>query len=161
MVIPEPLDFEPKLVYYPVKRPIRRIVIHHSATFAHMDIGAAEIEQWHLERGFNSIGYHFVIRRNGLVETGRAIAAVGEHVRGHNADSIGICLVGGLGANRQAENTFTKAQMFELAVLVRDLLKTWPNAEICGHKDLAATECPAFDVVDWWAVEGEQHYVQY
>ncbi len=157
--VPTP-RIEPTLVYYPVPRLINRIVIHHSATPADRDIGVAEIAEWHIARGFSGVGYHFVIRRNGRVDSGRPIALAGAHVRGYNHDSIGICLVGGVDKHLKAHNNFTPYQFGALAGLLDDLLLTWPGAEICGHKDLAATECPAFDVKGWWAVEGEQRYVQ-
>ena len=38
-------------------RKINLIVIHCSDTYARMDIGVNEIRQWHLQRGFNDIGY--------------------------------------------------------------------------------------------------------
>ena len=49
-------------------RKINLIVIHCSDTYARMDIGVNEIRQWHLQRGFNDIGYHYVIRRDGAIE---------------------------------------------------------------------------------------------
>jgi N-acetylmuramoyl-L-alanine amidase len=54
-------------------RKINLIVIHCSDTYARMDIGVNEIRQWHLQRGFNDIGYHYVIRRDGAIEQGRRI----------------------------------------------------------------------------------------
>ena len=47
------------------------IIIHCSATKPSMDIGVKEINEWHLQRGWSGIGYHYVIRRNGDLETGR------------------------------------------------------------------------------------------
>ena len=58
-------------------RKINLIVIHCSDTYARMDIGVNEIRQWHLQRGFNDIGYHYVIRRDGAIEQGRPIEKPG------------------------------------------------------------------------------------
>jgi N-acetyl-anhydromuramyl-L-alanine amidase AmpD len=73
-----------------------KIILHSSDTPPSMDIGVAEIRQWHLERGFRDIGYHYVIRRNGIVELGRHEDIKGAHCKdgGGNNDSLGICLVG-------------------------------------------------------------------
>ena len=43
-------------------RKIDSIIIHCSATRAGLDFTAADIDRWHRERGFNGIGYHYVIR---------------------------------------------------------------------------------------------------
>jgi hypothetical protein len=74
------------------------IVVHCSATGPAADIGVAQITQWHKQRGFDTVGYHYVIRRNGTLETGRRESEIGAHVRGHNANSIGVCLAGGVDA---------------------------------------------------------------
>ena len=55
-----------------IRKNTDTIVIHCAATRPHMDVGAKEIREWHKERGFEDIGYHYVIRRTGVVEIGRA-----------------------------------------------------------------------------------------
>ena len=42
-------------------RKIDSIIVHCSATKAGQDFTAADIDRWHRERGFNGIGYHYVI----------------------------------------------------------------------------------------------------
>ena len=56
-----------------VRKTTDTIVIHCTQTPDTMDIGADEIKKWHKNRGFDTIGYHFVIRRDGHVEKGRDI----------------------------------------------------------------------------------------
>ena len=59
-------------------RKIDSIIVHCSATKAGQDFTAADIDRWHRERGFNGIGYHYVIRLDGRLEKGREhIAKVG------------------------------------------------------------------------------------
>lgn len=78
------------------------VVLHCSATqdypkgHAAFDlIGAADIDQWHRKRGWREIGYHFVIRRTGVIEEGsRHWTEYGAHVEGHNINSLGVCYVG-------------------------------------------------------------------
>lgn len=131
----------------------RYIVIHCSATRPHQDIGAREIRKWHMAQGWSDIGYHYVIRRNGKREKGRALDAIGSHVAGHNADSVGVCMVGGV--NRRdwlkPENNFTKEQWATLRSTVAELLKRYPRAKVLGHRDFPGVQkaCPSFDARAW------------
>lgn len=138
---------------YPLRKGTDYIAIHCSASKASMDIGAKEINQWHRQRGFVGIGYHFVIRRNGSVETGRPVDTVGAHVEGYNSRSVGICLVGGLDEHGKSENNFTPAQFDALRELVRSLRSKYPQAVVQGHRDFphVAKDCPCFDVKKWYA----------
>lgn len=146
-------------------RPITHIVIHCSATKANIDanitlpgedIGAAEIDKWHRARGFNGIGYHYDIRRDGTIEIGRPLEIPGAHVSGHNSNTIGICLVGGLDACAHAENNFEPAQWQSLTKLVGDLLRRFPGARVLGHRDFPGVkkDCPCFDARAWARGQG-------
>lgn len=130
---------------------VKYLVVHCSATQAKADIGAKEIDRWHRERGFAKIGYHFVIRRNGKVEKGRELNEIGAHVEGHNSESLGICIVGGLTPAGKPEDNFTDEQYHALAVLIQDLRKTFTKATVLGHRDFSGVkkDCPCFDVRDW------------
>ena len=122
------------------------IVIHCADTYEDMDIGAEDIRKWHVdERGWSDIGYHKVIRRDGTVEDGRDIDAMGAHVRGFNQTSVGVCLIG--------TDTFTDEQFESLANLIADLLAKYPSASLRGHRDFpnVKKECPGFDVQKWWS----------
>lgn len=130
------------------------IAIHCSATGENQNIGRAEIDRWHRAQGWNGIGYHFVIRRDGTVETGRPVEAIGSHVAGYNATSVGICMVGGVDANdpKQVKDNFTKEQMMSLLVVVKDLKARYPEAVVQGHRDFPDVKkaCPSFDAKAWW-----------
>lgn len=129
-----------------MQRPIDLIVVHCADTPPSMDIGAKEIDQWHKERGWSGIGYHYVIRRDGRMEHGRPVSSQGAHVAGYNAYSIGICMVGGKGGFN-----FTKEQMDTLADVLATLTGLYPAARVCGHRDLdKGKECPTFDVDAFW-----------
>lgn len=131
-------------------RTINRLFVHCSATKPTQDIGAKEIREWHVKGcGWKDIGYHFVIRRNGVVEDGRPVEQVGAHVAGHNANSIGICLVGGIDATGKPEANFTPEQWKALPRLLRVLKAQYPKATIHGHNEFAAKACPSFDVQKW------------
>lgn len=132
-------------------RQIREIIIHCSATHPGMDIGRAEIRQWHVDKGWTDIGYHHIIRRSGEVEQGRPHDQVGAHVQGHNAYSIGICMVGGINRAGQPDCNFTAAQWAALHDLVSDLVETYDGVTVTGHRAYTtAKACPTFDAQAWW-----------
>lgn len=117
-----------------------------------MDIGRQEIDRWHRERGWNGIGYHYVIRRDGRLENGRSLKEAGAHCKGHNKDSIGICLVGGIKDSTKNEpvNDYTDKQWETLKSIVLELKAKYPNARIVGHCDYEPKKtCPNFDVKEW------------
>lgn len=123
-------------------KTIDAIIIHCSATKEGQDITARDIDMMHRQRGFNEIGYNFVVKLNGDVETGRSLLKDGAHCnnRGfgglsYNKHSIGICYIGGLDANGKAKDTRTEAQKRALRVLVAKLVKEYPIKEILGHRD--------------------------
>jgi N-acetylmuramoyl-L-alanine amidase len=129
------------------------LVIHCSATRAVMDVGAADIRRWHRAQGWADIGYHYVIRRSGKVEAGRAVDAIGSHVKGHNVDSVGICLAGGLNNETfKPEANYTPQQWDALKKLLASLLKKYPKAKVLGHRDFPNVQkaCPCFGA-KWWA----------
>lgn len=128
-------------------RKIKHIIIHCADTYASMDIGRSEIDKWHKDRGWNGVGYHYVIRRNGIIEVGRMEQVIGAHVAGFNTNSIGICWVGGKGLDNKAEDNRTIAQVDSMRLLVKSLKIRYPDAEVVGHRDLAkGRDCPCFDV---------------
>lgn len=138
-------------------RTINEIVVHCAATqpISQKDVGAAQIDDWHKARGWNGIGYHYVIQRSGAIQTGRPEDAQGAHVQGHNEDTIGICMVGGIkektSANAKdiADANFTFEQYASLMTLLNQLMAKYNlgKDKVKGHRDYtAAKECPCFDV---------------
>lgn len=131
------------------------IVVHCSATRPSMDVGAADIRKWHKAQGWEDVGYHWVIRRNGKLEKGRAENLVGSHVKGYNHNSVGVCLVGGVKQDdfTKPENNFTPEQFATLRKLLGELEIRYPQATIQGHRDFpkVGKACPSFSVKEWWA----------
>lgn len=138
---------------------VKYIVVHCSATKEGMDYRARDIDRWHRERGFNSIGYHYVIDLDGCIEQGRGINQMGAHVKGHNNESIGVCYIGGLDASGEPKDTRTAAQKQSLNDLLTVLKRMFPDAVIQGHRDFSPDlnkngvieksewmkDCPCFD----------------
>ena len=132
-------------------------VIHCSATRGVQDVGVKDIRKWHLQQGWSDIGYHFVIRRSGKLEVGRAVDTIGSHVKGHNATSIGICLAGGLDDKTwEPTNNFTGAQWETLKKLLTTLSRRYPGAKVLGHRDFpgVAKACPCFNARAWAKANG-------
>ncbi len=129
-------------------RKINKIIVHCSDTYPNMDIGVKEINQWHLDRGWKEIGYHDVVRRNGHIEIGRNIYLSGAHTKGHNQDSIGVCLVGGKSQDNTPDNNFTEKQFKSLAQLIRMYRVTYGvDLPVYGHSDFSDYKtCPNFNV---------------
>ncbi|MCO5735946.1 N-acetylmuramoyl-L-alanine amidase [Stenotrophomonas maltophilia] len=131
---------------------VQYLIVHCAATRPSMDVGVKEIRKWHLQRGFNDVGYHYVIRRDGSIEKGRADTIPGAHAEGYNGKSLGVCLVGGVSENdvKVAENNFTEAQFDALHTLLRQLRASHPNAKVIGHREVnRGKACPSFDVQEW------------
>ncbi|MBQ8969149.1 MAG: N-acetylmuramoyl-L-alanine amidase [Bacteroidaceae bacterium] len=128
------------------KRVINEIIVHCSATAEGKDFTVADITRWHKQRGFTTIGYHYVIYRDGSVHTGRDINVSGAHCTGHNSHSIGICYIGGCKSDGLSpKDTRTEAQKAALLNLLRQLRTLYPTAKIRGHRDFANKACPSFD----------------
>lgn len=139
-------------------RNINRLVVHCAATRPSMDIGMDWINKEHLKRGFKptptspACGYHKVIRRDGTIENGRPEERIGAHAEGYNADSLAVCMVGGVAEDgKTPENNFTAAQFASLKTVLKDWVNRYGNVEICGHCDLpgVAKACPSFSVAEW------------
>lgn len=134
------------------KRNIKEIIVHCSATPEGKDFTVAQIKQWHLQRGFSDIGYHYVIYRDGSVHTGRPESVSGAHCTGHNTISIGVCYIGGCATNGTTpKDTRTPAQKVALVKLLKELKAKYPKATIHSHKDYANKACPSFEATKEYA----------
>lgn len=122
-------------------RTITQIIVH--CTGSDYDSSAIEIDAYHRSLGWAGIGYHFLIRQNGAIETGRPVGVEGAHAYGHNAYSIGVAYSGG-----GSGDTRTEAQRQRLGELLAILVVQYPGVEILGHRDLPGVkkDCPQFDV---------------
>lgn len=137
-------------------RNLTEIIIHSTATPKGMNATASDIDRWHKAKGYDCIGYHFVILKSGQIEIGRPIEKVGAHCKGHNAESIGIAYVGGINEDKQSADTRTLKQTLALALLIKTLIAKYPTIrKISGHRDYCNTACPSFD-----ASAEYQHFIK-
>lgn len=134
-------------------RKINRIVVHCSDSDIDGHDNIETIRKWHTERGFtgadgipgteDDIAYHWFITKDGGLHKGRAEEAIGAHVRGHNGDSLGVCLSG--------RKKFTEAQFEALELKCLELCSKYDleKKDILGHTDLDPLKtCPNFDVLE-------------
>lgn len=127
---------------------VRYIILHCSATRCNRDYTVEQLLRDHRARGFRTIGYHFYIRRDGTVSQHRRLLEVGAHCRPFNRCSIGVCYEGGLDAEGHPANTLTPEQTEQLERLLLKLLRTFPKAQLRGHRDMpgsAPKACPCLD----------------
>lgn len=135
-----------------MKRNVTSIfVIHCSAVRPGQRSSAQDIDCWHRAKGYKSIGYHFVVRRDGTVENGRPLNMMGAHCKGHNRHSIGIAYEGGLDENGRHADTRTQEQKLAMRKLLENLKKDYPKAIIVGHNTFSNKDCPCFDAAKEYA----------
>lgn len=127
-------------------RTINKIIIHCSATKEGKHFTVSDIDTWHKERGFAKIGYHYVVYLDGTIHVGRGEEEIGAHCIGQNANSIGICYIGGFDKHYKPKDTRTDAQKQALVRLVEALQAKYAFATVHGHNEFANKACPSFDV---------------
>ena len=134
-------------------RKINKIIIHCTATPEGREHDVADIRRWHLKRGFNDIGYHYLIHIDGTIEEGRPINKQGAHCSGQNRGSIGVCYVGGMSKDmKKAKDTRTQAQKDSLIKLMHELIYKYnKDMTIHGHNEYANKACPSFNVPEEYA----------
>lgn len=133
----------------------RRIILHDSHTTEDVETVQDYLRQKAHQMGLLDIGYHAIIERDGVVIETRQHELIGSHTPGHNLDSIGVCLIGGMGLHGPEDN-FTRSQRVGLFGLLR-YLQQFYSADgaqplpIVGHTELQAfvgrkEPCPCLDI---------------
>ncbi len=132
------------------RRTINRIIVHCTATPEGRVETVESVRRMHKAKGWADIGYHYLIGLNGERWNGRNVNLVGAHCEGYNANSIGVCYVGGCDKNMKAKDTRTDKQKTALIALLKDLRKLYPKAKIVSHRDLdrKGKACPSFDATN-------------
>jgi N-acetylmuramoyl-L-alanine amidase len=150
-------------------RIIKNIAIHCSATREGQAFTGKQIADMHMRpkakggHGWSVPGYAYVIELDGdlvqLVGEDKVTNGVG----GHNAHTLNICYIGGIGRDGVAKDTRTPAQIATMESLVKDVLHRIPGAALGGHRDFSPDldrdgkveshewmkQCPCFDVQTW------------
>jgi len=128
-------------------REIKELIWHCAATPEGRDFTVNDIRSWHRQRGWNDIGYHFVVYRDGSIHEGRPIEQIGAHVSGRNSGTIGACYIGGVARDgKTAKDTRTPEQRAAMLWLTQGLAKLYKLERISGHREFSSKSCPSFDV---------------
>jgi len=133
-------------------RKISKISIHTSDS-AWGDVNA--IRSWHLQKGWDDVGYHFIVKNglilpdlfipslNGHIDMGRPLNVTPAAVYGQNKEMIAICLIGKYGK-------YTAEQLMNAIKLCSDLIDEFniPLNRIKGHYEYPNVHktCPDMDM---------------
>ena len=127
------------------QREVDRVFIHCSASDEPAHDSVEVMRKWHTDpepagRGWSDVGYHFFIRKDGELETGRDIERTPAAQKGNNTGTIAICLHG------LEEERFTAAQFQTLEELCRAIDAAYDSQlTFHGHREVANKDCPVFD----------------
>jgi N-acetylmuramoyl-L-alanine amidase len=140
-------------IYITPKRRIDQLVLHCAATINTRPYNAFDIDEWHLDRGWSGIGYHYVVLLDGTIQKGRWVDYSGAHVKGHNSHTIGICYIGGLDQHRRpAYDAWSPEQKESTIRLITKLADGYgldPYAgDLLGHNEFPRVykDCPCINM---------------
>ncbi|XP_033914054.3 peptidoglycan recognition protein 5 [Acipenser ruthenus] len=126
--------------------PAALAVIHHTAmplghTHSACCVQLRNIQRLHMdERGWNDIGYNFLIGPDGTVYEGRGWGVEGAHTRMFNNKALGIALMGCFTDSAPSLEALSSARrLLHCGVSLGYLL---PAFTLKGHRDLGSTQCP-------------------
>lgn len=143
---------------------LKYLVLHCTATPEGREVSSDDIRAWHTNpvnkggRGWSQVGYTDLIHLNGEVE--RLVDnnedanvdpwEITNGAKGYNSISRHVVYVGGVVADgKTTKDTRTKAQKAAMEVYVKEFHRKHPNVRIIGHNEVAAKDCPSFDVQVW------------
>jgi N-acetyl-anhydromuramyl-L-alanine amidase AmpD len=121
-------------------REVDRVFLHCSATDKEEHDDVSVMRRWHVEdRGWDDVGYHFFIKKDGTVQPGRDLEKTPAAQRGHNTGTIAICLHG------LAVGRFTRDQYRSLIALCQEIDDAFGGmVSFHGHSEVSSKACPVF-----------------
>lgn len=127
-------------------RNIKYIAVHCTATAQTAKIEAIQ-NYWREHLGWQTPGYHFIIKADGALVILLPIEQVSNGVKGFNSETINVCYIGGIDKKGNPKDTRTDAQKATLLSILKVLKKKFPKAIIQGHKDFPNVKkaCPSFE----------------
>ncbi|KAK3108915.1 hypothetical protein FSP39_018570 [Pinctada imbricata] len=133
------------------------VFIHHSAS--HLALTPAQCAQsvrsfqsYHMDtKGWNDIGYSFVVGEDGNIYEARGWGIQGAHTLGYNNVGIGICVIGNFNDRGPHDDALTATkQLIQYGVVNGKLDR---NYTLKGHRDVGNTECPGhalYQIIRTW-----------
>lgn len=137
-------------IKWKARKETRKIILHDSHTTPDVENVHDYLKAKAHQMGLLDIGYHALIERDGTIFETRQHGLIGSHTPGHNLYSIGICLLGGMGAAGPEDN-FTYPQRLALVHYLAALLSVYPGAAVMAHTELQGfigrkEPCPCLDI---------------
>lgn len=132
-----------------ITRNIKKIIVHCADTKVNQNFDIKDVDQWHKQRGFSMVGYHYYIKLDGTIQEGRNLEQVGAHCKGQNSDSIGICFEGGKNADGSKWDSPLSAQLDAWHTLYQYLCLMFGNLPLKGHYEYSEKSCPNFEIDDY------------
>lgn len=127
-------------MFHKPRRKVDRVFLHCTASDNPVDDNIEVIRQWHRLQGFDDVGYHFMIHKDGRLSYGRSLELTPAAQRGHNVRTISICLHG-----YKVEN-FSPAQFATLQTLAGQIHHAYyGRVSFHGHCEVSEKACPIFD----------------
>lgn len=139
---------------------LKYLVIHCTATAEGREVTAAQIRAAHTNpvskggHGWRVVGYTDMIHLDGRIE--RLVDnnedanvdpwEITNGAKGYNTVSRHVVYIGGLDKKEKPKDTRTEAQKEALKRYVLDFHRRFPDVKIIGHNEVAAKDCPCFDV---------------
>ncbi|NXE57167.1 PGRP2 amidase, partial [Casuarius casuarius] len=140
--------------------PLPFVYIHHTyepgapcRTFAACARAMRAMQRFHQDtRGWDDIGYSFVVGSDGYLYEGRGWHWVGAHTRGYNRRGYGVGYVGDYTASPPDADALALVRDAFLPCAVRTG-RLRHNYTLRGHRQMGRTECPGdslFREIETW-----------
>lgn len=131
----------PTTAFVKPSRRVNKVFLHCSASDKECDDDWKVIDSWHRARGFNGIGYHYFIKKDGTLQTGRNLEQDPASQEGYNKNSISICLHG-LAAFTDKEFDTLRNLCFAINAAFKGAVTFHGHREVNPNKT-----CPVYDYV--------------
>lgn len=133
------------------RRFVDRVFIHCSDS-SNAWVTASVVNEWHKDRGWKGIGYHYFIKTDGTLEIGRNLEDVPAAQEGNNTGTIAICL------NGSKLEDFKEVQFDILKRLCHDINKAYSGkVTFRPHNYVSNKTCPVFNMYEVLNVDKEGH----
>uniref|UniRef100_A0A8B9MVT6 PGRP2 amidase n=1 Tax=Accipiter nisus TaxID=211598 RepID=A0A8B9MVT6_9AVES len=140
--------------------PLGSVYIHHTfipstpcRTFAACADAMRSMQRFHQDtRGWDDIGYSFVVGSDGYLYQGRGWHWVGAHTKGYNSKGYGVGYVGDFSATLPDPDIIALVRDGLLPCAVRTG-RLHHNYTLRGHRQMGHTDCPGnslFREIETW-----------
>lgn len=127
----------------PQRKETSRIIVHHTSDLTDMPV--VDLNEEHITNGWAMIGYNYIVHKDGSVDQGRDVDAIGMHCIGCNGSSVGISLCGDFNIEEPSNE-----QLASLKILLEYLCDKYnlePSKAIIGHNSISRTSCPGVNLL--------------